>query len=159
VQAKITSVLAEKKVIVRDTPRPVTPFGGLAVFVEFLNRIGLRQDLEKSMPVEYNSPNAIPPVHTLMAFMFSVLAGARRFAHANLIRADLALHAMLGIERFPGDDTIRNLFRRFRMGNANASFHRFGRRCCHVYHPVPRDTRWISTRQCSSVMANARKEP
>jgi hypothetical protein len=73
VQAKITSVLAEKKVIVRDTPRPVTPFGGLAVFVEFLNRIGLRQDLEESMPVEYNSPNAIPPVHTLMAFMFSVL--------------------------------------------------------------------------------------
>jgi hypothetical protein len=94
----------------------------LAVFVEFLNRIGLRQDLEKSMPVEYNSPNAIPPVHTLMAFMFSVLAGARRFAHANLIRADLALHAMLGIERFPGDDTIRNLFRRFRMGECERLF-------------------------------------
>ena len=29
---------------------------------------------------------------------------------------------MLGIERFPGDDTIRNLFRRFRMGECERLF-------------------------------------
>jgi hypothetical protein len=45
----------------------------------------------------------------------AVLVGARGFVHANWLRGDRALHALLGITRFPSDDTIRNLFRRFGM--------------------------------------------
>jgi hypothetical protein len=37
--------------------------------------------------------------------------------HAALLRGDQALHALLGIKRFPIADTIRNLFRAFSMGN------------------------------------------
>jgi len=40
------------------------------------------------------------------------VAGARRFAHTSLLRADVALQALLGISRFPVDDTIWNLFKR-----------------------------------------------
>lgn len=40
-----------------------------------------------------------------MAFLVSVLVGARRFAHSALLRGDKALHALPGIERFPTDDT------------------------------------------------------
>ncbi len=47
------------------------------------------------------------------------MVGARRFAHANWLRGDRALHALLGITRFPTDDTIRNLFRRFGMGEVH----------------------------------------
>jgi hypothetical protein len=43
----------------------------------------------------------------------SVVAGAQRFAHTNQLRADRALHALLGMKRFPSDDTILNYFRRF----------------------------------------------
>jgi hypothetical protein len=43
-----------------------------------------------------------------------VVAGARRFAHAARLRGDRALQALVGIERFPTDDTIRDLFKRFR---------------------------------------------
>ncbi|MFZ0592152.1 MAG: hypothetical protein WAM39_16925 [Bryobacteraceae bacterium] len=39
--------------------------------------------------------------------------------HANWLRGDQALHALLGITRFPTDDTIRNLFRRFGMGEVH----------------------------------------
>ena len=46
----------------------------------------------------------------------------RRFAHASLLRGDRALHALLGLERFPTDDTIRNLFRRFGMGQVQRRF-------------------------------------
>jgi len=45
--------------------------------------------------------------------MVSVIAGAQRFAHANQLRADRALQALLGLKRFPSDDTILNYFRRF----------------------------------------------
>jgi hypothetical protein len=54
--------------------------------------------------------------------MLSVLAGARRFAQTSLLRADVALHALLGISRFPVDDTIRNFFKRFDQGQCQRFF-------------------------------------
>jgi hypothetical protein len=116
VQRKISALWGEKKVILRQTARAVTPFGGLSVWVEFLGRIGYRQQVREHMPVHLRSPNAIAPEETFTAFLISVLAGARRFAHTALLRADGALHALLGMKRFPTDDTIRNLFKRFRQG-------------------------------------------
>lgn len=68
------------------------------------------------MPFSYTSPNAIPPAQTLVAFMISVVAGTRRLAHTDWLRADKALHVLLGIGRFPGTDTVRNAFLRFRQG-------------------------------------------
>jgi hypothetical protein len=44
----------------------------------------------------------------LVGFILSVIAGAQRFAHANQLRADGALHALLGMKHFPSDDTILN---------------------------------------------------
>ena len=52
----------------------------------------------------------------------SVLVGARCFAHGSLLRGDRALHALLGLERPPTDDTIRNLFRKFGMGQVQRLF-------------------------------------
>ena len=115
-QRKISALWGEKKVILRQTARAVTPFGGLSVWVEFLGKIGYRQQVREPMPVHLRSPNAIAPEETFTAFLISVLAGARRFAHTGLLRADGALHALLGMKRFPTDDTIRNLFKRFRQG-------------------------------------------
>jgi len=68
------------------------------------------------MPVRLTSRNAIEPEETFTAFLISVLVGARRFAHAGLLRFDRALHSLLGMGRFPTDDTIRNLFKRFSQG-------------------------------------------
>ncbi len=113
---KITSLWAGKKVVLRQTPRAVTPFGGLSVLIEFLTRIGFREQVRRDLPVHLASPNAIDPGETFTAFLISVVAGARRFAHTALLRADRALHALLGIKRFPTDGTIRNLFKRFTQG-------------------------------------------
>ena len=110
---KITSLWGKKKVVLRQTPRAVTPFGGLSVFIEFLQKIGYRQQVSEHVPVHLQSPNAIDPGQTFTAFLIAVLAGARRFAHTSLLRADRALHALLGMDRFPTDGTIRNLFKRF----------------------------------------------
>ena len=102
--------------VLRQTPRAVTPFGGLSVFIEFLGKIGFAKQVSEHLPIHLKSPNAIDPAQTLTAFLMSVVAGARRFAHTTLLRADRALHALLGMKRFPTDDTIRNLFKRFKQG-------------------------------------------
>src|SRR5215475_3099230 len=116
VPREIAALLSDERLILRETQRAVTPFGGLAVFISFLGKIGLVEALREHMPIRWKSPNHIDPSSTFTAFMMSVLVGARRFAHASLLRGDRALHALMGIDRFPTDDTIRNLFRRFDMG-------------------------------------------
>jgi hypothetical protein len=52
----------------------------------------------------------------------TALVGAKRFAHAGLLRGDQALRALLGMKRFPTDDTICNLFRKFGMGEVQRFF-------------------------------------
>jgi len=160
VQRKISALWGEKKVILRQTARAVTPFGGLSVWVEFLGKIGYRQQVREHMPVHLRSPNAMAPEETFTAFLISVLAGARRFAHTGLLRADGALHALLGMKRFPTDDTIRNLFKRFRQGLVVQFYEPLwawvaaATRGCRSAREA---TVWTWTRRCSSAMGN-RKE-
>ena len=116
-EAESTRLFDGRKVLLRETDRALTPFGGMVVFLEFLNRIGLAKKVTECIPFVHRSPNSIPPAQTYIAFLISVVAGARRFAHASWLRGDRALHEMLGMPRFPSDDTIRNLFLRFSMGD------------------------------------------
>lgn len=108
--------------VLRETKRAVTPFGGVAVLVAYLQKIGFAAKVKQHMPVQWRSPNQIDPTATFTAFLIAVVLGARRFAHASWLRGDRALHALLGLNRFPTDDTIRNLFRRFTMGNVERLF-------------------------------------
>ena len=116
VPREITALLSDERLILRETQRAVTPFGGIAVFISFLSKIGFVEAIRQHMPIRWRSPNHIDPSSTFTAFLMSVLVGARRFAHASLLRGDRALHVLLGMDRFPTDDTIRNLFRAFGMG-------------------------------------------
>jgi DNA-directed RNA polymerase subunit N (RpoN/RPB10) len=117
VPREIAALLSGERVILRETKRAVTPYGGAAVFIAFLAKINLVEQLRRHMPIQWKSPNRIDPTDTFVAFLITVLVGARRFAHAAWLRSDRALHALLGIARFPTDDTIRNLFREFAMGH------------------------------------------
>jgi Transposase DDE domain group 1 len=111
---EISPLFGGAKLVLDETPKAITPFGGLASFIEFLGQINYAQQVQSALPFGApTSNNAIPLVHTFTAFMMAVVTGGRRFAHTQWLRADHALHAMLGMERFPGDDTIRNFFARF----------------------------------------------
>ena len=122
VPREINALLSDERLMLRETQRAVTPFGGIAVFIFFLDKIGLVAALRQHMPIRWRSPNHIDPTSTFTAFLVSVLVGARRFAHTSLLRGDRTLHALLGMDRFPTDDTIRNLFRRFGMGQVQRLF-------------------------------------
>jgi hypothetical protein len=113
-RTEITSLFGENKLVLDETPKAISPFGGLASFIAFLVSIGFAKEVQRYLPfAEPTSNNAIPLAHSLTAFLMAVVVGARRFAHCEWLRADHVLHAMLGLERFPSDDTIRNFFLRF----------------------------------------------
>ena len=88
---QITALWGGRKVELRETQRAVTPFGGLVVFFEFLRQVGYVEVVNRCLPFRLASPNALDPAQTFTAFLLAVLAGARRFAHASLLRADTAL--------------------------------------------------------------------
>lgn len=113
-RTEITSLFGDAKLVLEETPKAISPFGGLASFISFLGQIGFAPEVQRQMPfLEPTSNNAIPLAHCLTAFLMSVVVGAQRFAHCDWLRADHVLHAMLGLTRFPSDDTIRNFFLRF----------------------------------------------
>src|SRR6188474_1764069 len=100
---EITSLFGSAKIVLDQTSKAVTPFGGLSSFIAFLHQIGFAAQIQKALPFPTpTSPNAIPLAHTLTAFIMAVVTGASRFAHTDWLRADRALHALLGILRFPG---------------------------------------------------------
>jgi hypothetical protein len=81
--------------------------------------------VQKQLPfAEPASNHAIHLPHCLTAFLLSVVAEARRFAHTEWLRADHVLHAMLGLARFPSDNTPRNFFLRFQPANIEAFWRR-----------------------------------
>jgi hypothetical protein len=122
VPREVDTLLSGKRVVLRETSRAVTPFGGVAVFIAYLRKIEWIGTVRKHMPVHWRSPNQIDPAVTLTAFLLAVLTGAKRFAQANWLRGDEALRKLLGLKRFPTDDTIRNLFKQFSMGHVQRFF-------------------------------------
>lgn len=102
-----------RQAVLRETRRAVTPFGGLVVLVELLRKMGVMEAVRERLPFRYRSNNGSAPEHILLAFWLGVVAGARRFAHLQMLRADRALQELCGVGAFPSDDTVRNFFRRF----------------------------------------------
>jgi hypothetical protein len=64
VPREVTTLLADERLILRETQRAVTPFGGIAVFVSFLDKIGFAEAVSKHMPIRWKSPNHIDPTST-----------------------------------------------------------------------------------------------
>ena len=122
VPSEILALLSDERLILRETQRAVTPFGGAAVFIAYLRKVDLAGKVREHMPVCWRSPNQIDPTATFTSFLVAVLLGAKRFAHANWLRGDPVVRALLGVKRFPSDDTIRNLFRQFTMGHVERLF-------------------------------------
>jgi hypothetical protein len=102
-----------RQAVLRETRRAVTPFGGLVVLVELLRKMRVVEAVQERLPFRYRSNNRSAPEHILLAFWLGVVAGARRFAHLQMLRADRALQELCGVGAFPSDDTVRNFFGRF----------------------------------------------
>jgi hypothetical protein len=95
VRWKVTALWGGKRVELRETERLVTPFGGLVVFMEFLRQAGYRQAVSRYLPFRLTSANASDPVETFTALLLAVVASAWRFARTSLLRAGVALLALL----------------------------------------------------------------
>jgi hypothetical protein len=117
-----TSLLGDKEIGIAFTDKPITPWGGLSLFVGLARQVGLEKALRDALPFELTSPNATDPVEIVLAFMAGVLAGSRRLAHVERLRWDESVRQMLGVKRFVSDTTLARFFRRFSAGSVATVF-------------------------------------
>jgi hypothetical protein len=79
-----------------DTPAPVTPFGQLPFFIDYLKQAGLFEAWVSDCPLAFTSPNAPKQRDLLGTVLLSVLAGHRRYAHITALRCDPVNPPLLG---------------------------------------------------------------
>jgi hypothetical protein len=70
-----------------DATAPVTPFGQLPFFIDYLKQAGLFDAWVADCPLSLTSPNAPKKRDLLGTVLLSVLAGHRRYAHITALRS------------------------------------------------------------------------
>jgi hypothetical protein len=90
-----------------DAAAPVTPFGQLPFFIDYLKQGGLFDAWVADCPLSLTSPNAPKKRDLLGTVLLSVLAGHRRYAHITTLRCDAVNPPLLGMGKIVSEDAVR----------------------------------------------------
>src|ERR1700686_3138210 len=90
-----------------DATAPVTPFGQLPFFIDYLKQAGLFDAWVADCPLSLTSPNAPKKRDLLGTVLLSVLAGHRRYAHITTLRCDAVNPPLLGMRKVCSEDAVR----------------------------------------------------
>ncbi len=94
-----------------DPTAPLTPYGQLPFFIEYLKVASLFDALVADCPLVYTSPNAPQKRDVLGTTMLSVLAGHKRYAHITALRNDGVLPELFGMKKIVSEDAVRRAFK------------------------------------------------
>jgi len=90
-----------------DDATPVTPFGQIPFFIDYLKQAGLFDAWVADCPLLLTSPNAPQERDLLVTVLLSVLAGHRRFAHITTLRCDAVSPPLRGMYKVCSEDAVR----------------------------------------------------
>ena len=107
VRSAIADTFAGQVHVEWDSAAPVTPFGQLPFFIDYLKQAGLFDAWVADCPLSFTSPNAPRKRDLLGTVMLSVLAGHRRYAHITALRCDPVNPPMLGMRKVLSEDSVR----------------------------------------------------
>src|ERR1700745_3947812 len=107
VHSAIADTFAGRIHIEWDATAPVTPFGQLPFFIDYLKQAGLFDAWVADCPLSLTSPNAPSRRDLLGTVLLSVLAGHRRYAHITTLRCDAVNPPLLGMRKIIREDAVR----------------------------------------------------
>ena len=107
VRSAIADTFAGRVHVEWDATAPVTPFGQLPFFIDYLKQAGLFDGWVSDCPLSFTSPNAPRKRDLLGTVMLSVLAGHRRYAHITALRCDPVNPPLLGMRKVLSEDSVR----------------------------------------------------
>jgi len=102
--------------------KKVTPFGGMKLLKDFMDKTNIIKDLE-SVNLPYPQSNAgYNPVDIIQGFWLSIFTGASRYIHADWLRYDSTLQEIFEIRRLPSQATYSRFFHKFSWQRNNEVF-------------------------------------
>ena len=104
------------------TDKEITPWGGMALMKQMLDRIGFEQALQASELPQPQSNRGYPPEQLILQFMVSIWCGANRFEHGEVTRHDPVLKRVFGFARMANFKAVMRLFRKFSQGRNSQVF-------------------------------------
>jgi hypothetical protein len=93
----------ENQVKIEFTDKPITAWGGIAGLVSrYLHKIGFREWIESSIPIEERSNNGKGIYEKVLALFLTVLVGGQRFSHLSWWGHGVeAIYAGFGVKWLP----------------------------------------------------------
>ena len=107
---------------IQYSDKPVTPFGGLVLMKELVERTGILSQMQQSDIPQNTSPNGYDPMVVIQSFWVSVWCGACKFLQIEHIRFDETLKEIFGWAKIPSHVTFGRFFKKFSWKRNNAVF-------------------------------------
>ena len=102
--------------------KKVTPFGGMKLLKDFIDKTNIIKDLESVNIPQPQSNAGINPIDIIQGFWLSIFTGASRYIHADWLRYDTVLQEIFDIKRLPSQATYSRFFHKFSMMKNNEIF-------------------------------------
>ena len=93
--------------------KQVTPFGGMSLLKRFVDRLGVREQLQELPLPEKGSNRSYNSTHIIESFWLSIWTGASRYIDAEWLRYDRTLQSIFGWEKIPSQSTYSRFFGKF----------------------------------------------
>jgi hypothetical protein len=101
--------------------KSVTPWGGMRLMKEFLNKTNIEQQINLLDLPKPGSNRGYDSYNIIESFFVSVWLGANRFAQSGILRYDKVLPQIFGWKDVPSQSTYSRFFNKF----SQASNHKF----------------------------------
>src|SRR3954464_861909 len=107
VRAAIAATFAGRIHVEWAATAPVTPFGQLPFFIDYLKQAGLFDAWVADCPLSLTSPNAPSKRALLGTVMVWERGGHRLYAHITTLRCDAVNQPLLGMRKVVSEDSVR----------------------------------------------------
>ena len=98
------------------TDKKISPWGGIRIVQELYRRCGLKGIIGSLELPQPGSNRGYDPVEVIEGFMVSVLLGAKRIAHAEVLRHDEVIRDIFNWKKgVPSQSTFSRFFRKYDM--------------------------------------------
>lgn len=104
------------------TDKKVTPWGGMLLMKEFLDKMGIREEMSKCGLPYPRSNRGYNPLDVIESFWVCVWIGGLRFAHTAIVRFDSAIKEIFKWKRVPSVSTYTRFFRKFNQAKVDNVF-------------------------------------
>lgn len=93
--------------------RSMSPWGGLKLLAEMLDRMNIRQVLQSIGLPEQGSNRGYPPEQLILGYWISLWCGASAICHTELLRQDRTLAEIFSFKQMPGHRAYSRYFKKF----------------------------------------------